>query len=952
MDNSNSDFLPMLSISKEKALKNLEEAKNYIIIDLKNIASILSSYHPLEIARMSIWESRKVERKSKDSFTRSTYRLLPILIQSVLVSDLFFASSNNRDVKNKDWQRVLSLAEDVARKLSRYIDNLTIVHLNDGLVSREDIIDYRAGLYEQYFPSEKTHDIIRRERALALASFEWDESAVEETFSVSPERLVKDLYDISDKALDVIDNLVSDVSAFKDTVEAKMAKIKENDPSLSEDGARHMAYMDASIRAENQRLSGLRDDFDLFRPEFLSSITNETMDALSSELGKVDMITLLFGQGLWSATCYPFIRLSGMYFTFVARYLLAIYQRFSSAVMHIGYMVSACADNALSSLFTATDVVDVYSFNGKKVDVVVLSSLGEINLVSSPELWQQRMKRRSIEMEAKPQLGHKMLIVNPDGSEEMEELGEDVLLTSSLYLLKVREDASLRRPFYETIFGSYTVEDGESVLEEDDIFDEDDHAFTVEEDEEDERLELEDLDVEDEYTFDPDSEEDEDDDYPDPMEVERSEMSPEERLENERMYEANHERVVSELEADVDNSQYEGVDDDELDDSQESQTEDFDDPDQLDFLDLLDEFDSDDEEDDADLEEEESADSDILEEEIDDEDYSSDYPETSAISGDVEDKSPVEEGAKESSSDIADAESEDAEPQFVKLEEESDVPDAVMEDGEKIYDEALDAVDAEMEEIDEAREENDPPTDAELERQEDKEAVISEIEASREQEEDSVASISQTSNEDEYLDLCAQDDGSQDEAELLELEDLNGDENKRALNAGFDDDEDGKIVLEYDDDEDDFLDSPKYSDIIRSIARKLEGEGDCFYSFLEREDESVISYFDRVIHDSWERQQADGKDKMFSVFEYDMSLLLSKGRIYDDLRLQELMNNAGAVMCSQSKNSWNALLLYINQDYVVESAKMIKLSRSSFSSSDWKIVTNIADALNARKNRV
>lgn len=952
MDNSNSDFLPMLSISKEKALKNLEEAKNYIIIDLKNIASILSSYHPLEIARMSIWESRKVERKSKDSFTRSTYRLLPILIQSVLVSDLFFASSNNRDVKNKDWQRVLSLAEDVARKLSRYIDNLTIVHLNDGLVSREDIIDYRAGLYEQYFPSEKTHDIIRRERALALASFEWDESAVEETFSVSPERLVKDLYDISDKALDVIDNLVSDVSAFKDTVEAKMAKIKENDPSLSEDGARHMAYMDASIRAENQRLSGLRDDFDLFRPEFLSSITNETMDALSSELGKVDMITLLFSQGLWSATCYPFIRLSGMYFTFVARYLLAIYQRFSSAVMHIGYMVSACADNALSSLFTATDVVDVYSFNGKKVDVVVLSSLGEINLVSSPELWQQRMKRRSIEMEAKPQLGHKMLIVNPDGSEEMEELGKDVLLTSSLYLLKVREDALLRRPFYETIFGSYTVEDGESVLEEDDIFDEDDHAFTVEEDEEDERLELEDLDDEDEYTFDPDSEEDEDDDYPDPMEVERSEMSPEERLENERMYEANHERVVSELEADVDNSQYEGVDDDELDDSQESQTEDFDDPDQLDFLDLLDEFDNDDEEDDADLEEEESADSVILEEEIDDEDYSSDYPETSAISGDKEDRSPIGEEPKESSSCIADAELEDAEPQFERQDEESAEPDAVMEDGERIYDEALDEVDAEMEEIDEAREENDPPTDAELERQEDKDAVISEIEASRDQEEDSVASIAQTSNEDEYLDLCNQDDGSQDEAELLELEDLNGDENKRALNAGFDDDEDGKIVLEYDDDEEDFLDSPKYSDIIRSIARKLEGEGDCFYSFLEREDESVISYFDRVIHDSWERQQADGKDKMFSVFEYDMSLLLSKGRIYDDLRLQELMNNAGAVMCSQSKNSWNALLLYINQDYVVESAKMIKLSRSSFSSSDWKIVTNIADALNARKNRV
>ena len=98
MDNNNSDFLPMLSISKEKAHKNLEDAKNYITIDLKNIASILSQYHPLEIARLSVWESRKVESQSKDSFVKSTYRLLPILIQSVLVSNLFVPSSNNRDV--------------------------------------------------------------------------------------------------------------------------------------------------------------------------------------------------------------------------------------------------------------------------------------------------------------------------------------------------------------------------------------------------------------------------------------------------------------------------------------------------------------------------------------------------------------------------------------------------------------------------------------------------------------------------------------------------------------------------------------------------------------------------------------------------------------------------------------------------------------------------------------
>ena len=45
-------------------------------IDLKNIASILSSYHPLEIARLSVWEARKVEKTGKDESVKATYRLL------------------------------------------------------------------------------------------------------------------------------------------------------------------------------------------------------------------------------------------------------------------------------------------------------------------------------------------------------------------------------------------------------------------------------------------------------------------------------------------------------------------------------------------------------------------------------------------------------------------------------------------------------------------------------------------------------------------------------------------------------------------------------------------------------------------------------------------------------------------------------------------------------------
>lgn len=948
MDTNNSDFLPMLSISREKAVKNLEEAKNYITLDLKNIASILSSYHPLEIARMSVWEARRVERQSKDLETKSIYRLLPILIQSVLVSDLFFASSNNRDVRSRDWQRVLSLAEDVARKLSRYIDNLVIINLSDGRVSREDIMDYRAALYEQFFPSEKTHDIIRREKAVATSSFEWDGDAVEKTFSVSPERLVKDLFDISDSSLDVIDKLVDDIASFKEEVEKRVEKVRSSDPSLSEDGAMHMVYRDSDIRAENARLSGMRDDFDLFRPEFLSSITNETMDRLSSELGKVDMLSLLFDEGLWSATCYPFIKLSGMYFTFVARYLLAIYQRFSFTTMHLGSRVSASADNALSSLFTATDVVGVYSFNGRKVDVEVLSSLGEINLVSEPELWQQRMKRRSSEMEAKPQLGHTMLIVNPDGEEEIERLGDDIFLTSVLYLLKIRDDNNLRQPFYDMLFGPLNAELPDDAPFEDDVF-EDEDAFTVEEmDAVNDDLVLDELEEEDDYLNEGDDEEDDLESYSDPYEAVRKEPSEEERLLNERMYESNHERILSELEKDVENSEYQVVDEDEIesDEDQDNPVDDYEDPDQLNFLDLLDDYDTDEEDQLEEKEETELVEADGLEE--DDEADEEVLP----SSDDVNDKKSVS-----GILDLSDFDDEDP--------------------AEELYSQAIDEMEQAAEADEEEREEADPPSESVLLEEEKKENVLKAIEESptamkedrglekkNEEPDPSVSSLDdedilldedEKDAEDEYLDLIAEDEESEvNEEDLPELEELSSPE---ANDHGFENfSKDGDIVLEYDDGTDDdnegtVLDPSRYSKTIIDIARKVEGDASSLFSFLEKEDASVIDYFDAVIRQSWEKQAEDGRDKMFSVFEYDMSLLLSKGRIYDDLRLQELMNNAGAVMYSQGKSRWNALLIYINKDYEVESAKMIVLTKESFSPSNWKIVTNIGDALIARKNR-
>ena len=66
------------------------------------------------------------------------------------------------------------------------------------------------------------------------------------------------------------------------------------------------------------------------------------------------------------------------------------------------------------------------------------------------------------------------------------------------------------------------------------------------------------------------------------------------------------------------------------------------------------------------------------------------------------------------------------------------------------------------------------------------------------------------------------------------------------------------------------------------------------------------------------------------------------------MRLSELLNNAGAVMYSRGKEEWNALILFINDEYEVETALEKHISKNTFSAFDWKRVTNIGEQLLAR----
>ena len=133
--------------------------------------------------------------------------------------------------------------------------------------------------------------------------------------------------------------------------------------------------------------------------------------------------------------------------------------------------------------------------------------------------------------------------------------------------------------------------------------------------------------------------------------------------------------------------------------------------------------------------------------------------------------------------------------------------------------------------------------------------------------------------------------------------------------------------------------------ILGQIAGRLGYNGE-FVAFAEESDEEMLDYLCQVMKSSWEKQMMDGKDKMFSIFDRHLSVIIASPKmVWDSIRKEELLNNAGAVMYSKHAESWHALVLILDEGYELQHAEEIAISPSSFSPSNWKICTNIGELL-------
>ena len=275
------DLSALLSMTKEKAGKNMEEAQNYILLDLGNIAKCMGLYHPLEILKMAAWEERRIARsRAKDPEAQLLAHLLPVLLQSVVQSSLFDVSngiSSNRAIKQKDWNRLLSLTEDMVRRILRYIDAYTVFQIRSGRISEEEGEDYRSTIFAQLFPPAESEENLQRSMYIWYGSIVLESARCRELFGVEPETLCKELQKVSLQGINGIDRLTDDISVYKAEMMLIMAQKRSDEryASLSEDELRDRIVHEEGWEGRVSRLAGQRDDFDLFRPEFVSDLPSK-----------------------------------------------------------------------------------------------------------------------------------------------------------------------------------------------------------------------------------------------------------------------------------------------------------------------------------------------------------------------------------------------------------------------------------------------------------------------------------------------------------------------------------------------------------------------------------------------------------------------------------------------------------------------------------------------------
>ena len=1072
-------FSPVSVLSKlslQKAQRNLDDSKSFLFNDFRGISKILSLYNPLEVMKMSLWEERRVYAVAlKDEVKRRASVLLPIVLQSIVESDMMEGVGNSREVKEKDWERLKSLSEDIVRRMVRIIDSMTSIAINKGNVDLDNADALRKSIEKRLLPDFVDKETQDRDVWQLRSLFE-EIPDFESRMGCDYISFVLNVQNIARVGLNGIDELVRDVALYKEEYSLSEAQMRS---SGELDGLNDSQIFDKITKKNHWEgraasLTERRDGFSLFMPEISSSLPLDSYAQYSVKAFSLDIETFL-SRGFWPSVRYPFFEYEGKMYTFVGKHL----PFFLSLSSLVDRFLASSRD--VLSIFFLSDC-DTYTYDGNKIEISVLPSVLDVNPVLHPASFRNIMDRRKSEISVQRKLGHKKLVVDPDMEEEMEKK-DDVLYISASFLSRATVDKNTKRDLLSSLLGDLELP------EEDTVFSDIDEYVDTTESPADDFDDKSSYDYEYEYN---DTDEDElakeiDERYDNITLVEYDKTTPTEEEKKDLIdrYSLTDEIIKKseedeKLEAKIEDA----LDDDIFDDSEEEEhLDDIGCPDeeseyfeevegaddyieeeektpndgQLDFLSLLDEedpeeieFDNElDEEEEESFEEEEKKeevlDSDILlpndDEEtveeisevttdplLEDSDTSEEALDTDSeneISGHetveetreasleqpLEEPETLDEALGNDDSDVKEEErilpSEDqpiedvAESTPDPLRDEPETLDETLCCDEEVSEEIIE--EGTPENIDEPKEyvmvdedttgvllfdepaEKKDTTDSLDDKEEEAEGSSPEVL----KEETAPFFIPQSDDSEEEIAPEGQEEveepnGKVDEEKTPSVNHEpepepteNNEENKKPSMSftdslfaalGMDEEEDDEEVKEeehsletaVEEESSPAIEKESAPTLDEEIVRKAEipgvigeiykilGSSSAFGQFIELSDEDTLSDLDEVIENCWKRQQVEGKDKMFNIPDYSLSIILAHDSVRDELRLSELLNNAGGVMYSRDSECWNAVIVYIDPEYTVEKAIEKTISRSTFSPSDWKRVTYIGEQMKKR----
>ena len=131
---------------------------------------------------------------------------------------------------------------------------------------------------------------------------------------------------------------------------------------------------------------------------------------------------------------------------------------------------------------------------------------------------------------------------------------------------------------------------------------------------------------------------------------------------------------------------------------------------------------------------------------------------------------------------------------------------------------------------------------------------------------------------------------------------------------------------------------------VYEIVKFVDDEDSSFFDICKNADFELLEGIDHLIDKALAKQKTDNKEKMFTIPGYNLTIVLATDHS-DKLKLWERKTTLGAVMYSQSKETWNALILKFAKNDNLSNVEQVELNKNSFEAVDWKFVVSTGNRL-------